>query len=456
MATPSSIVQQYCAKDFNSDEYKAWEKEGKLKGEWVWHDAPKGKKKKRTAPPQPTGSWKVRIRLKGIVKTKHFKKYSHAKEFYDYTVGEIQSGTYGTVKKDSKQSLNELIDEYIAHSKLHNKQSLWNELEYIDFFRSQPFSKKPFSSVTTNDLQEMVARMQTAPSKAADKRPLKWSTINRRLSSLSAVFQHGIKTHELTIPNPMDAVERPKEDKSNPSDSGVRDRLFIADEKERFYEASKLYSHGYMYFLSAFAEETAIRKAELIGMSKKVKVGDSYVVRKHDGLIWGMIKFNDKVASLSAQITKSGVARDVPLSPTAIRILHNLVTKLGRQPEPNEKVFPVTQSAVKKGWERTLKKAEMKDFIFHDLRHVSLTRWSKHVTMLELMKIAGHTKIQTTARYYSEDAAQIALKLASIEEALNVGVNDKQLVGESTCEKCGHKQAINVKEIMKQVMKALG
>jgi len=456
----SNIVRQYTAADKRTDEYAAWVKAEKPKGKWYWPDAPNKEEKKRKSPPAPSGKYLARARhahYKEVVQ--RFSKKSYAEKWLNETLAQMKSGKYGVAAVDSKDSLNKLIDDYISYSYTMKKQSLGNELEYIDYFRSQPFSLKPFTKIASSEIQEMVTRMIEEPSRRADGEPLAWSTIVRRLSTLTAVFAFGIKRDKLSIENPMKHVERPKADKSKKNDSGIRDRFFVDDEGLRFFEAAKRYGNGVLYPLCMFAVETAIRKAELVGMKKVAKIGGKLVViREHDGLEWQMVKLKEKIVSLPARITKTGVSRDVPLSPAAISVLEERLQKVGYKPSPEEKVFAITGSGVKNAMNRTLKKAKMKDFRFHDLRHVSCTNWSKHMTVFELMKVTGHEDIRSVARYYSGDIQALALKLADIEKSL---ASDKAAVDKKNidcvCEKCGHIQAVDVnKFVLEKIMEVLG
>lgn len=473
----SDITRQYSTADKETPEYKAWVKAYKeytivakawtaMNKEWL-DSGKKAKDPARPAKPVPpekpvaTGAYLARVRHIGETATQRFAKKSRAEKWVRDTVNAMDEGQYDHAAANNKVTVTNLIDEYIEHQRVMSKKSLWNELEYIDYYKTQPFSKKRFTRVRTAEIQAMINRMVVEPSGASHKRPLKWSTIRRRLTTLSAVFRYGMGHYTVSMSNPVTAAEWPSEDGSKEGDSGNRDRIFKDDDEEQqFFDAAKRYSNGYMYFLSKFAVETAIRKAELIGMEKKGRVGGKVVVvRKHEGLKWHMIKFDESIISLSAQITKGGKARDVPLSSAAIEVLEQLLEKLGRKPEPDEKVFPVTADAIKSAWARTIKRAGIEDFIFHDLRHVSCTRWSKHVTMLELMMLAGHSKPETTALYYSDSTQALAKKLASIEEgeklASKKSVATKGTV-ECTCEQCGRINIVDIeKAALEKVMSML-
>jgi integrase len=120
-------------------------------------------------------------------------------------------------------------------------------------------------------------------------------------------------------------------------------------------------------------------------------------------LDWEFIYFNRPVAHV--RNSKNGQARDVPLSPRAVKILKELPRSIGG------KVFPTTASALKQSWSRACKRASLEDFHFHDLRHEATTRLAEKFDMHELMKVTGHKDVRMLARYYHPRAEDLAKKL---------------------------------------------
>jgi len=77
-------------------------------------------------------------------------------------------------------------------------------------------------------------------------------------------------------------------------------------------------------------------------------------------------------------------------------------------------VFGITYT-IKTAFKTACKKADIKEFRFHDCRHTATTRMiasgSPHT---EVMKITGHTQLKTFLRYLnitSETASKVALRL---------------------------------------------
>lgn len=123
-------------------------------------------------------------------------------------------------------------------------------------------------------------------------------------------------------------------------------------------------------------------------------------LRKSEGLNlqWSHIDFQQRL--LSADRTKSGKPRYIPLSEYALEWLDSLVRVLGcpyvfvrleaRQPwrDPREPFF--------KGRE----KAGLEWVSFHDLRHFRATQWvMRGVDLRTVQELLGHSSITTTMRY---------------------------------------------------------
>lgn len=70
----------------------------------------------------------------------------------------------------------------------------------------------------------------------------------------------------------------------------------------------------------------------------------------------------------------------------------------------------------RKAFQRILKRAGVKNKTYHDLRRTCLTEWSRHLEPKDLMDLAGHSKIETTMRYY------IALNESRVNRARKVSI----------------------------------
>ena len=99
-------------------------------------------------------------------------------------------------------------------------------------------------------------------------------------------------------------------------------------------------------------------------------------------LEWMNINVKDQTAR--REDTKNGSDRYIPLSPLACQLLSS-------RPKNSERVFTVSENALRLTWERLRKKAHIFDLRFHDLRHEALSRFTeKGLIPFEVAEISGH------------------------------------------------------------------
>ena len=109
---------------------------------------------------------------------------------------------------------------------------------------------------------------------------------------------------------------------------------------------------------------------------------------------------------LHLEETKNGSPRDVPLSIKARGILHDLPRDMTGQ------VFPIHFEVLKGLWSRTVRRAEIKNLHFHDLRHEATSRFfEKGLNVMEVSSITGHRDLRMLQRYTHLKAEDLARKL---------------------------------------------
>ena len=139
--------------------------------------------------------------------------------------------------------------------------------------------------------------------------------------------------------------------------------------------------------LVELALETAMRRGELLSLR------------------WEYVDLTRRVAYLP--MTKNGDSRSVPLSTGAVKILQSLPRNLDGQ------VFPIEAQTVAAAFMKAVKRAGVKDFHFHDLRHTAITNLAgKLSNVIELSAVSGHKTLSMLKRYTHLKAEDLAKKLA--------------------------------------------
>ena len=68
--------------------------------------------------------------------------------------------------------------------------------------------------------------------------------------------------------------------------------------------------------------------------------------------------------------------------------------------QENERVFPITDIAVRQSWDRLRRRAGKTDLTFHDLRHEAISRqFESGLNIPEVMRISGHQTAGQLFRY---------------------------------------------------------
>ena len=96
--------------------------------------------------------------------------------------------------------------------------------------------------------------------------------------------------------------------------------------------------------------------------------------------------------------TKNGEPRVLPLT-------QQVLSEMGRVDKEAELIFnssikPTKPYEFRKEWIKALRRADIKDFRFHDLRHTCASYLAQNgASLLEIADVLGHKQIQMTKRY---------------------------------------------------------
>ena len=223
------------------------------------------------------------------------------------------------------------------------------------------------------------------------------SSVNRELNLVSAVFTAAIKEWRIGLrENPVHLVTRPKNPRarkrrvSDAEIAAVRARLGWDG------ESAPATLSQWIAWTHALAVETAMRKGEMLGLTRRrVNLPAAYA------------ELLDGEAVGAAGQTKTGHGRLVPLSSRA-RALLELVPPGG----PDEPIVPVQQGTFDALFRRAVKAAGIADMHFHDTRREGTTRIAPKVgNALDLARITGHRDPRQLMDYYVPDATELAKKL---------------------------------------------
>jgi len=127
------------------------------------------------------------------------------------------------------------------------------------------------------------------------------------------------------------------------------------------------------------------------------------------GMTWEMVDLKKRTVTLL--VTKNGEKRIVPLSSEAVRILSELPRRI------DGKVWELKSESITQAFRKILKKNEISDLNFHDLRHEATSRlFELGLDATKVKEITGHKTYSMLARYTHLKAEDIAIEMDNLEK----------------------------------------
>ena len=276
---------------------------------------------------------------------------------------ELMRGKFELVDNTENATLKQAIDLYLEYSKA-NKRSHKLDDNYCKVFSEFFGNNTRLKDITPQKLEKFKMYLKQ------DKRN---STVNRYLEAMSKMFNVAI-SNKIARLNPISEIKKLKQD-------NYKIRFLTKDEEAKLFEVLSS-NKDYLYFIPIVicALQTGMRKGEIINLK------------------WSNIDFDNKFIELLQ--TKSGKARKIPISDKLMIELCKL-----KEQKLSEYVFtnPYTKTryvSIHKGFGEVLKKANIKNFRFHDLRHTAATRMTEMgIDLAVVQEILGHSDVKTTMRY---------------------------------------------------------
>ena len=318
--------------------------------------------------------WQCLVRHKGHRVAQSFSSKSDASLWGHKVESELMKGTYQNNDKLVQMTLKDLLQLYLE--KAMHKSKRPKILKYdVEMLRRFPIASTSLAALSAVKL----ANFRDERLKAGKST----STVRSYLKLISRAITVGQR--ELGIPmqtNPVSMIEKPKQ-------AAPRDRTLSLGQLSKLLAACS--EDKKFHFLAAFVEVaflTLCRRGELLSL-------------KFQDIDW---------ASSTAHIaeTKIDKPRTIGLAPRVLQVLKAL-------PRTVDGVFfPVRSiSAFEKSFRAARKRAGIKDFRIHDLRH-SGARYlieDKNFNTMELMEQGGWTSAAMAKRYANISPKHLAKKL---------------------------------------------
>jgi len=316
-------------------------------------------------------SYQAIIRLHGHPSASaSFPNKTSAKKWAQRTELEIRENRYSKHSEASKHLMSELIDRYIKQV-LPQKRDAKNQERQLEVWKEKLGGKR-ISDVTSAVVVQV--RDELATERIRGTGPRSGATINRYLAILSHVFTIAVRDWQWSDENPVKGISRLKE-------APGRVRYLSDDERHALLNATKDIS-PILHCIVVLALSTGARRGEIMGLRWKdvdLKAGRAIL---HE--------------------TKNSERRALGVSGLALDLLkqHAKIRQFD-----SELVFPDSRDGSKpwpldSTWRKALKKSEIEDFRFHDLRHSAASYLAMNgATTADIAAILGHKTLAMVKRY---------------------------------------------------------
>lgn len=271
---------------------------------------------------------------------------------------EIAEGRYLNLKQNGRIKFVDFLEEFYRDYCVNLKSCSKTHITYKKQLK-EVFKDKHLDDIKIVDIERYKAQRskEVAP-----------ATVNRNLSFLRCLFNKAIAWERFSGPNPVSKVKLFKE-------NNTRLRYL---EKE---EISRLLSNcnGVLKSIVGLALNTGMRRGEIFNLK------------------WEDIGF--KARTIYIRDSKSGEAREIPMNDVVLDILMGMPKK-----EPTDYIFCREDGTriqdIRKSFWTALKKSDIKDFHFHDLRHTFASQLvMSGVDLNTVRELMGHNSLEMTLRY---------------------------------------------------------
>ncbi|MCU7801944.1 MAG: site-specific integrase [Candidatus Thiodiazotropha sp. (ex Lucinoma borealis)] len=320
-------------------------------------------------------SYRVDVRLKGFPPQRAtFSRLTDAKKWAGQTEAAIREGRYFRTTEARKHTLADAIDRY-KESVLPAKKDGRKQKAQLDWWRGE-LGAYTLADVTPALLGESRDKL------SKDRAP---ATVVRYLAALSHVFTVAINEWGWLEDSPVRKVRKPQEPRGRvrflSEDEMGPNGDVIEGERSRLLRACKQSGNPHLHTIVVLALSTGMRQGEILNLH------------------WSDVDL--KLGRIILHETKNGERRVVPLLGFARELLeeHSKVRRLdtdllfpGRNPK--RPVF------IRSPWLEAVKKSEIEDLRFHDLRHSAASYMLMTGASLgEIAELLGHKTLQMVKRY---------------------------------------------------------
>lgn len=318
-------------------------------------------------------------------------------EYRNKTVLDIQNSRGQLQSKMSFDQLADICEELfykpakisVDGKKVSGVRSIGSARSAIANLRAQ-FAKTMIAAIGENDITNYKAeRLSPNDPKTS---AVKIATVNRELQIMRRMLRYARSRDWVSknVFSDQSLIETSAE--------VARTRILSREEEVRLFAACtgdeeveyerKRFGNVEKLKVKVVRENPILRAAILLAIDSALRKNE--ILR----LKWTDINFEDELITVRGTTTKTERTRIAPLSQRTVWALQSLRTMT-----TGEEIFNIAD--FKQAFEGAKIRAKISDLRFHDLRASAISRWIRAgIPLAEVSKLAGHSLIGTTQRYY--------------------------------------------------------
>lgn len=275
-----------------------------------------------------------------------------AERIYAKALTDLQEGRWFEKQKAKSTTFEEMVGKYLQkYYRIRDEHTVKKLLPF--------FGHLTLSDITT----ELVSDCRDERLKI-----VKPATVYQELSLMRRMFNVARREWKWLKENPVADLS------FSVGNRNARERWLSVEEEKLLLE--KATNPEWLRALIIVALHTGMRRGEILNLT------------------WKDIDFVRRV--LRVMQSKNGEKRTIPMSQTVSMTLRGS----GKVIDISGRVFPISVRSLRDAYDKTLEKAGIKDFRFHDLRHTFATRLVQNgVDLYKVKELLGHKTIVMTMRY---------------------------------------------------------
>lgn len=294
--------------------------------------------------------------------------YRDAVRAYKSITGDIAKRKFDIRASRAGARFDEFVKAFIEDLRTKKDDTAREELFVKHFYEF--FNRVPLTAITPSDVKAYI------DSRLKKVSP---STARKEFYFLRKIFGTAANPEWWDISNLDDNFKNPCTDVTPPPKTPPRHRVASEEELQK---------------LLGFSPSPVIKSIILFAIYSGCRQGEILSLQES--------QVNWDIEYIYWEKTKSGKPKNLPLSPTLIKILKEVP-----RPEDSPYFFcspklgkPYTREGFKRIFKRMVNKAEIEDFHFHDLRRVFGTRLAElGFKEKDIAELLGHSSTESTGIY---------------------------------------------------------